>query len=420
MQPPTPSSARNGNSSVAQRINSAVEESHGKFALGIIALTNLDDLISRYGEGARSLIAESFRGRIGAMLRPEDHMIVIAEDQICIIVDELLDNHHLQLAGIKLARVFDIPTDVAGQSIDMQVSAGLVYAGRRTKMSKSPEALYQLAEETCVCAVTDRHTYLLVNAAEDKPEDHDWQLNQRIVSAMENHHISLDYQPKIVLADGSLAGGEALVRWRDNGAIVPPDEYIAALDDDLLWQLTIYIYRRVLREILDFELEKPISVNIDPSSLTRSDFVDFICRETNLWGVPPEQLVFEITESRAIFDISQSRAILERMRNAGFGVSLDDFGAGHSNMRRIRDLPLSELKLDRSICGNILTNQDSAHITQTVLSLANTLNIDCVGEGIEDAETLEQLRQWECTFGQGFYLSSPLAIEDFAELHHNT
>ncbi len=416
----TPSSARNAECSVMQRVDSAVEQTQGKFALGIIALTNLGQLVDRYGEGVKSLIAESFRGRIGAMLRADDHMVLIAEDQICIVIDDLLDNHHLQLAGIKLARVFDIPTDVAGQSIDMQVSAGLVYAGRRTKLSNSAEALYQIAEQTCANAMLDGHQYLLVNATEDKDEDHDWQLNQRIISAMENHNISLDYQPKIALADGSLAGGEALVRWRDNGAVVPPDEYIAALNDDLLWQLTIYIYRRALREILDNELTVPIAINIDPSSLARNDFIDFIRRETNLWGVCPEQLIFEITESRAIFDISQSRATLDALRNNGFNVSLDDFGAGHSNMRRIRDLPLSEIKLDRSICGNILTNQDSAHISQTVISLANTLGISCVGEGIEDAETLEQLRSWNCTYGQGFYLSAPLSIDEFTSLHHKT
>ena len=122
-----------------------MESCSGKFAIGIIALTNLASLQERYGDDGNLLIAETFRQRIANMLRPEDDMIVISDDSVCIVIDDLIDSNHLHLAGLKITRVFDIPAEAAGQSIDMTIRSGLVYAGRRTRLSKTPGELYQLA-----------------------------------------------------------------------------------------------------------------------------------------------------------------------------------------------------------------------------------------------------------------------------------
>ena len=398
------------------RLSAAVESCTGKFAIGIIALTNLGTLQERFGDDGNKLIAEEFRRRIATLLRPEDDMIVIADDSVCIVIDDLLDSNHLHLAGLKIARIFELPSDTAGQAISMTVQSGLVYAGRRTRLSKTAAELYQLAEDACCAAVVGSKPFEIVNATDDQPLDNDWLLNQRLQAAMDNHQISYDYQPKMDLITGDLVGGEALIRWRDNGRIIPPDEYLAALSDDLLWQLTIYGYRRVLREILDHDIAVPVSYNIDPSSLAQADFLDFIRRETTLWGVPPEQIMLEITESKELFDLSQSKALLQSIRNSGFRISLDDFGSGHSNMGRIRELPLDEIKLDRSLCSNVLTNEDARHITQSVATLATALNIPTVAEGIEDAPTMAMLKELGCNLGQGFFLGAPTSVDVFASL----
>ena len=335
---------------------------------------------------------------------------------MCIVLDNLIDENHLQLAGLKLERIFEQACEAAGQIIDMKVRSGLVYVGRRTRLSKTAGELYQSAEDTCLNAVFTNVPFDLVTASLDAPLDHHWHLNQRIRAAMENHDITFDYQPKVWLKDGELAGGEALIRWRDNGLIIPPDEYIAALNDDLLWELTIYGYRRVLREILDFKITVPVAINIDPSSLTQPDFLDFLKRETSLWGVPPTQIVFEITESNELFDLNASKSLLDKIRTAGFRVSLDDFGTEHSNMLRIRELPLDEIKIDRSLCGTILENEDSHQITLSVISIANALGVPTVAEGIEDADTHDLLRDMGCQIGQGFHLGRPMSIENFAKL----
>ena len=233
---------------------------------------------------------------------------------------------------------------------------------------------------------------------------------------MENHHITFDYQPKVDLDNGDLTGGEALMRWRDNGAIIPPEEYLAALNDETLWQLTVYGYRRVLREILDYNISVPVAFNIDTASLAQPDFLEFMTRETNLWGVPTSQIIFEITENKELYDLHESKALLAAIRAQGFKVSLDDFGNAQSNMHRIRELPLDEIKLDRSLCGSIVESDDASRICRTLIELANTLGTSCVAEGIEDAHTMQVLQEFGCHTGQGFYLGAPMSVEDFAKI----
>lgn len=398
------------------RLTESIASRSGKFAVGIIALTNLSDLGEKFGEDGEILIAEAFRSRLTALLRPDDDLIVIAKDSVCVVLDNLIDAHHLELAGLKIARLFETPFEIAGQMPQLSIRAGLVYAGRRTRLSRTANDLYQQAENTCMTAIFENKSFAIASTEVVAPVDHDWQLSQRIKAAMDNHHISFDYQPKFNLETLSISGGEALIRWRDDGRIIPPDEYLAALSDEMLWELTIYGYRRVLREIVEYELTVPIAFNIDPSSLTQADFLDFIRRETHLWGVDPGQITLEITENKELFDLEASKSLLQNIREQGFKIYLDDFGSDHSNMLRIRELPLDEIKIDRSLCGNVLDDDDARQISQTVISLANALNIPCIAEGIEDEETLAVLRELECGFGQGFHLGLPMGIQDFAKL----
>ena len=411
---PTQTAARQP--STVEQIANAIDTCQAKFGIAMVTLCNLHEVADGLSAAGRHQLIQAYQQRVRQSLRQNDSMIIVSDDHICLVFDDLLDNNHLRLAAIKIMRQLEPAVLIDSQALEPEAAVGLVYAGRRTSSTLDAESLYQLAKQTCARAIGHGHPYLVVNAADNRHEDRDWHLNQRVTSAMEHHHISMDYQPKILLSTGDLGGAEALVRWRDNGVIVPPNEYLAALNNDVLWQLTVYIYRRVLREMVDNQITTPISINIDPSNLAHPEFVEFMEREAKLWGVPAEQITLEITENRALFDIAQSTQLLETIRNRGFRISLDDFGAGHSNMRGIRELPLDEIKLDRSICADVTTNDDSLHISQTVLELAATLKIDTVAEGIEDAETLHTLHDLGATYGQGFYLSAPISLEEFLAL----
>jgi len=397
-------------------LSAAVERCTGKFAIGIVGMTNGDAIRQRVGEHSETLLAEAFRQRVSAILRPQDDLVAVSADQVCVVLDDLMDSNHLYLAGLKLNRIFEVPVELGDLSVIMSVRSGLVYAGRRTRFSKSTQDLYSLAEEACSGAVITNKPFEMINATDDQPVDHDWQLNQRVQAAMENHHIGFDYQPKVFLDSGDLAGGEAIIRWRNSGGIIPPEEYLAALNEDVLWQLTVYGYRRVLREILEHEIQVPISFNVDPGSLAQPDFLDFMRRETNLWGVPAEQIIFEIAESKEKLELSTSISLLETIRDAGFRISLDDVGTRHVDIERIRELPLDEIKLDPSLCSDVLQDDKARRLAESLVALAGTLNIPSVAVGIEDGSAIEMLKAFGCNIGQGFYLGAPMSMEHFATL----
>ena len=400
----------------SDRLSDALAACSGKFAIGVVQLRDFEGIAAHHGNNARELVTETLLRQISLLLRPEDHLLPLDEDRACIVLDNLLDPNHLQLAGLKLNRLFEEPVDIDGERSTFSVVAGFVYAGRALFKFDEIMDVLRRAEGACIEAYSDPNGFVVKSLDDSESGDNHWQITQMLTHAMEQHHVTLDYQPKMHLADGQIAGAEALVRWRNDGAIIPPDEFLPALSEQTMWDLTIYLYRRVLRDILDYELELPIAVNLDPTSLKQPSMLEFFQRESTLWGIEPERIIFEITETKALFDTERSKQVLEQIKNVGFKISIDDFGAGHSNMQRVRDLPIDEIKIDRSFAANIIDNPDNGFITKSIIDLANSLGLQTVAEGIEDADTLQLLNEWECELGQGFYLSKPLPINVFADL----
>ncbi|MEM7077173.1 MAG: EAL domain-containing protein [Pseudomonadota bacterium] len=239
----------------------------------------------------------------------------------------------------------------------------------------------------------------------------------RFLDALQTGYVNMHYQPKIDLATGRLVGAEALVRWDDAGAMQAPDSYLPILSTDALAALAQFGVHQVGTDILEFGLNVPIAVNIDPSALERaSALVSLVVNVTASLGLDPQMLVLEITEPTELLHRDFTRRKLHELRDMGCRISIDDFGTGHANFLRVRDLPIDELKIDRSISGVLLSEPDMLMLTRNIIALARRLGVACVAEGIEDEPTLVQLRELGCTYGQGFHIGLPMPVEQFALL----
>lgn len=380
----------------------------------MISLTNLDSLTTQFGIAASHEIKQTFKTHLNALLRPGDNLITFSPDRLVLVVDDVIDVHHLQLAGMKLCRIFEHPIPVAGKTTNFNVYTGFLYLARPASTDLDAEILLQRADSGLAAAKNQAkaNDTFFVATMDDEPivENH-WQVSKRLREAMAAHHLYMDYQPKINLTNGELAGAEALVRWRDKGTVLLPSDYLPALQPDLMWELTTYCFRRVIRDVLDYDINVPIAVNFDPVTIREPNLIPLLQRETALWGAAPEQLILEISEVRDLSSIKDAHQTLAQIRKLGFKISIDDFGIGYSNLERLRDLPMDEIKIDRSFSGNMTDDEQNKVITKSVIELAKSLKITTVAEGIEDAQTLELLREWGCDLGQGFYLSAPLPIE---------
>jgi EAL domain-containing protein (putative c-di-GMP-specific phosphodiesterase class I) len=231
--------------------------------------------------------------------------------------------------------------------------------------------------------------------------------------AVERGELTLDYQPKLSLASGSIGGVEALARWEDaRFGSVPPAQFIPLAERaGVIDALTESVLRRALRQWVvwhDQGFTLNIAVNISATTLRDVEFPDFLQHLCLLDGVPCEQITVELTEG-ATQHVLRLLDTLTRFRLKGMGVALDDFGTGYSSLLQLRQLPFTELKIDQCFVADAAREEDSRLIVKSVIDLAHALGLTAVAEGVEDAETLALLADLGCDQVQGYYVARPMA-----------
>src|SRR5436190_7434905 len=220
------------------------------------------------------------------------------------------------------------------------------------------------------------------------------------------------YQPKVSLKDGSLIRVEALVRWEDDElGTVEPSRFVALAEEHgLIDDLTLWGLRTILRQWVDWResgLDTSIAFNISALSLQHLDFPDLVERMCRALAVPTDRLVLELTEG-ATQPLVKLMDTLTRFRIKGIGLAIDDFGVGYSTLMQLRQLPFTELKIDRFFVDDAPTSDDSALIVKSIIDLAHGLGLTVTAEGVETEDQLRLLRVLGCDVAQGFFVGRPL------------
>jgi EAL domain-containing protein (putative c-di-GMP-specific phosphodiesterase class I)/ActR/RegA family two-component response regulator len=231
--------------------------------------------------------------------------------------------------------------------------------------------------------------------------------------ALESRQLVNHYQPKVSLETATLAGVETLVRWNHpEDGLVSPDRFIPLAEEhgliDALTHQVLETALRDMRKLLDGGNAIQVAVNVSMENLRALDFPEYVARTALEAGVPLAALVLEVTESRLMDDPLSALEILTRLRLKRIGLSIDDFGTGHSSLAQLRDIPFSELKLDRSFVHGAAQDPSQRAILDASLDLARQLGISTVAEGVEDRDDWELLRMRGCNLAQGWFISRPL------------
>lgn len=232
-------------------------------------------------------------------------------------------------------------------------------------------------------------------------------------AAIDNGDLVNYYQPKVVAATGRVMGVETLVRWlHPQDGMVFPDQFIGVAEaHGLIDDLT----RVVLADALDqarlwqeMGLVLQVAINVSMDNLASLDFADLVAMQAAAAGVPPQQVMLEVTESKLMQDPRAPLEILTRLRLKRFRLSIDDFGTGHSSLAQLRDIPFDELKIDQSFVHGAWGNDTARAMFGASLGLARQLNMEVVAEGIEDQEDWDFLRKTECDIAQGYFIAKPM------------
>lgn len=239
--------------------------------------------------------------------------------------------------------------------------------------------------------------------------------------ALKNAEFIVYLQPKVALEKETLAGAEALVRWKKpNGEIIPPDEFIPLFEKNgFILQLDFYVYEEVCKIIQSWRKQKlnviPISVNVSRIHLNDENFVRHLKTLVDKYSIPPKYIELELTESVFVSDTQNTINVMKELRDIGFSVSIDDFGAGYSSLTILKDMATDVLKLDKEFFRHPEMKKQEQIIVSSIINMAKQLDMKVISEGIETETQTKFLKDISCDMVQGYYYAKPMPVEKFEQ-----
>ncbi len=262
-----------------------------------------------------------------------------------------------------------------------------------------------------------RPVFVISDFAADS-EEWDYSLQARLETALSEDRISIKLQPQIDLQSGKVVGAEALARWKDekHGEVSPARFILQCERVGRLDELTKRVFFKSLqaaRGLHDKNLSPQISINVSAVQFVDGRIADLIAEQIERTGGDPSKLTVEVTETARIDNFTMARDVIERIKATGAQFSLDDFGIGSANFDALCQLPFDEVKIDRTFVMQAASSVRARAMVAAIVKLANDAKIVSVAEGIEDAATLDLIREMGCQMGQGYHIARPMKESDF-------
>jgi EAL domain-containing protein (putative c-di-GMP-specific phosphodiesterase class I) len=233
-----------------------------------------------------------------------------------------------------------------------------------------------------------------------------------IATALREDQFVLHYQPKICLRTGKILGIEALVRWQHpQRGLVMPDRFIAKVEQlGMIGQLTEKVIEQAFSWFATsgFSISMTLAINLSALDLGTLSLADVVHTHSVTWGIAPDRVILELTETTAMTNPETALATLTRLRIKGFGLAIDDFGTGYSSMALLAQLPFSSMKIDKSFVMSMNALASSRKIVSSIISLGQSLGLTLVAEGVDSAEVARHLRELGCESAQGFAIAPPM------------
>jgi EAL domain-containing protein (putative c-di-GMP-specific phosphodiesterase class I) len=229
------------------------------------------------------------------------------------------------------------------------------------------------------------------------------------------------YQPQIEIATGRIIGLEALLRWQHPElGLVPPDKFIRIAENSgLIMPIGEWVLRTACFQTRKWQDEGlpavSVAVNVSAVQFRQAGFCELIRRVLKETGLAPQYLELELTESLLLANADVMLSVIKELNAMGVTLAIDDFGTGYSNFGYLKQFRVSKLKIDRSFVRDVAVNPDDAAITTAIISMARSLNLKVIAEGVEDEAQMSFLRAHQCDEIQGYYFSKPLAFDKVAD-----
>ena len=353
---------------------------------------------------------------------PDDLFVCrIGGDEFVVVSSELKNGITLpevKLLTDKIQYLLNQPFQIGERILNVSASIGVVMFPQNQ--------LYKNCSELDLMRFADIALYQAKNAGRSQsayysPEhqlavDERLEIERGLRQALTDNQLQLYMQPQVNL-DGQILGAEVLLRWlHPEQGMIPPFRFIPIAEESgLILRLGDWVLEQTLQLINQWqsnhrEVPQQISVNVSAWQFSQTDFVERVSQQCARYGIAAQQLVLELTESALLHDIEEARFKLQSLRNAGFRISLDDFGTGYSSLAYLRDLPLDELKIDKSFIDEVKTGTNPP-LVESMLAIGRHMGLDVIAEGVETEDQARQLHAMGCLRYQGYHYARPMPAQ---------
>ncbi len=400
---------------LAQHIS--IAEDHGlSISLLLIDLNHFKEINDTLGHEMGDLLLKMIAARFSGHLFSAETFSRLGGDEFILVLPNQKGDKAAKRAG-RLLALLERPFNIDDTDITIGASIGVsVYPDHGRDIS----TLMRHADNAMYNAKKNKLGVFLYDPDQDTSSIGQLTMTTDLRKAIDDEQFELFYQPKLSYPDDRICGAEALGRWtHPSRGSIAPGIFIHALEQTgLIDQYTEWVIKTALAQIAawrDMGCELELAVNLSTQSLIHEHFIDFLRDVIPASGLGG-QLTFEITENLFLSDFEYLSHTLSTIRNLGISLSIDDFGTGYSSLSRLKRLPVSELKIDRSFVVDMTHNADDHVIVKSTIELAHNLGLRVVAEGVETQQSFNALKQLGCNAAQGFFIGKPIPIDEFNAL----
>jgi len=360
--------------------------------------------------------------RLEACLRPGDTVARLGGDEFVILLEELAgDDDAIDIAR-RVQEAVTQPFQIGGHEVFTTASLGI--APSSTGYERAEDLLRDADTAMYRAKLLGKNRHVVFDKAMHDRAVELLQMETDLRRAVERQEFFVQYQPIVSLATGRTSSFEALVRWQHpERGLVPPGEFIPVAEETgLIVPLGLWVLEEACRQMRRWQVEQSVapdvtvSVNLSGKQFSQADLMGQVSSVLRQTGLAPSNLKLEITESMVMENIETAIDSLGQLRSLGIGLSIDDFGTGYSSLSYLHRFPIDTLKIDRSFVTRMTENSENAEIVRTIVTLARSLEMSVVAEGIEQMEQLDALRALDCDYGQGYLFSRPVGGRQAAAL----
>ncbi len=386
-------------------------ESGSELSLMMMDLDRFKMVNDTLGHDAGDVVLCEVAERLRGVLRGMDVIARQGGDEFVIVLPGSGAVAVSQMA-VKISTVLERPIEVDGKRVDVDASIGIAVLPAD---ATTPRDLLRLSDGAMFAAKSRRLPWLRWHDDLATNSVHDLSLLGDLRSALEQGDLELHYQPLLALPSRRVVAAEALLRWRhpQRGQIPPQDFIPFAESTGFMRGLTRWIIQRSLEACAVWRsagFEVRVDVNVTPQDLFDATLPDFVQALLQRNDLKPASLCLELTETAFMEHPERAAEVMARFRNMGVALAIDDFGTGYSSLTYVSELPVSEIKIDRTFTRALSVSNS---IASSAIELGQKLELDVVAEGVEDAATLDLLEQMGCGLAQGYHICRPLAEDAF-------